>query len=255
VLTFRSQFPFHKPFRIHYQKLNSVAFSPQANYTDRATATRQQSKFQLLRIEGVEWSAQRIPTAVDFGFLDRSLYFSIQVASQLSSRGWVVPVPDPLLLRKSGRAGNRTRNLRICSQELWPLDHRGGRIHYHPTVYILDTDSPLLWAWVRIRLLTPVVTCMSGYRRGFGLEIRFIDHFNTRFVTTLNYSAIADLHTSQITTAHAKSFQFAVFTRHSLVTASNSEDSSAPALTLLPVGSQLVTDCLTTDWLLNLFQW
>ena len=41
------------------------------------------------------------------------------------------PVPDPLLLRKSGSAGNRTRDLcicsqNICSQKLWPLDHRGG---------------------------------------------------------------------------------------------------------------------------------
>jgi hypothetical protein len=67
------------------------------------------------------WSAQRIPTAVNLGFLDRSRYFSIQVATQLSSRGWVDPVPDPLLLRKSGSAGNRTW---ICSQKLWPLDQR-----------------------------------------------------------------------------------------------------------------------------------
>ena len=36
------------------------------------------------------------------------------------------PVPDPLLLRKSGSAENRTRDLCICSQKLWPLDHRGG---------------------------------------------------------------------------------------------------------------------------------
>jgi hypothetical protein len=42
---------------------------------------------QLLRIEGVAWSAQRIPTAVSLGFLDRSRYFSIQVAPQLFSRG------------------------------------------------------------------------------------------------------------------------------------------------------------------------
>jgi hypothetical protein len=35
-------------------------------------------------------------------------------------------VPDPLLLRKSGSAGNRTQDLWICSKELWPLDHRGG---------------------------------------------------------------------------------------------------------------------------------
>jgi hypothetical protein len=38
-------------------------------------------------IEDVTWSAQRIPMAVNFGFLDRSRYFSIQVAPQLSSRG------------------------------------------------------------------------------------------------------------------------------------------------------------------------
>jgi hypothetical protein len=51
----------------------------------------------------------------------------LQIAPQLSSRGWVDPVPDPLLLRKSGSAGNRTKDLWICSQKLWPLDHRGGR--------------------------------------------------------------------------------------------------------------------------------
>jgi hypothetical protein len=43
------------------------------------------------------------------GFLDRSRYYFFQVAPQLYSRGWVDPVPDPLLLRKSGSAGNRTR--------------------------------------------------------------------------------------------------------------------------------------------------
>ena len=56
-------------------------------------------------------------------------YF-IQVAPQLTSRGRVYPVPDPLPLRKSGSAGNRTRDLCICSQELWTLDHRGGPFLY-----------------------------------------------------------------------------------------------------------------------------
>jgi hypothetical protein len=60
------------------------------------------------------------------GFLDRSRYFFLQVALQLHSRGWVDPVLDPLLLRKSGSSGNQILELRICSQELWPLDHRGG---------------------------------------------------------------------------------------------------------------------------------
>jgi hypothetical protein len=45
---------------------------------------------------------------------------------------------------------------------------------------------------------------------GSGLKIGFIDHFNTRLLTTLNYSIIGDLRTLQITTAHAKSFQSAV---------------------------------------------
>jgi hypothetical protein len=68
--------------------------------------------------EGVAWSAQRIPTTVNLGFLDWSPYFFIQVASQLSSRARVDPVSDPLLVRKSGRARNRTRDLWICSQKL-----------------------------------------------------------------------------------------------------------------------------------------
>jgi hypothetical protein len=40
----------------------------------------------------------------------------------------VDPVPDSLL-RQFGSTGNRTRDLWICSQELWTLDHRGGQIY------------------------------------------------------------------------------------------------------------------------------
>jgi hypothetical protein len=47
---------------------------------------------------------------------------------------------------------------------------------------------------------------MSDSLLFFELDVRFIDHFNTRLVTTLNYSVIADFHTLQITTAHAKFF-------------------------------------------------
>jgi hypothetical protein len=62
------------------------------------------------------------------GFLDRSRYFFFQVAPQLYSRGWVDPVPDPLILTKCGSAGNRTGDLWIYRQELWPLDHRSGHV-------------------------------------------------------------------------------------------------------------------------------
>jgi hypothetical protein len=50
---------------------------------------------------------------------------------------------------------------------------------------------------------TVYVTCMSDYRRG-------LDLLTTRLVTTRNYSAIANLHTSQISTAQANSFQSAL---------------------------------------------
>jgi hypothetical protein len=48
----------------NYNKQTLRGLSPQANYTDRATAACRRSYRQLLRIEGVTGSAQRIPTAV-----------------------------------------------------------------------------------------------------------------------------------------------------------------------------------------------
>jgi hypothetical protein len=106
-------------------KTNFLGLSQQANYTDWA--------YRCL-------SAKLVPTFSDIGcrviratepqgrilvFLDRSRYYFFQAALQLYSRGLVDPVPDPLFLRKSLSSGNRTQDLWICSQELWPLDHRG----------------------------------------------------------------------------------------------------------------------------------
>jgi hypothetical protein len=45
----------------------------------------------------------------NLGFIDRSRYFFLQVASPLYSQSFVDPVPDPLLLIISGSAGNRIR--------------------------------------------------------------------------------------------------------------------------------------------------
>jgi hypothetical protein len=55
----------------------------------------------------------------------------------------VDPVPDPLLLRKSGNAWNRTRYLWVCNQEFWPLDHRGG-------LGELITAKIIMWLSLRI---------------------------------------------------------------------------------------------------------
>jgi hypothetical protein len=68
----------------------------------------------------------------------------------------------------------------------------------------------------------------------FELVTRFIEHLYTQLVTTCNYSAIVNLHTSQITRAHAKSSQSA-FNSRFLVTGLNNGDSSASVLTSLSV--------------------
>jgi hypothetical protein len=53
-------------------------FSPQANYTDRATAACQRSYCQLFRVDGVALSAQRIPTAFNLVSLDPKIRFIVK---------------------------------------------------------------------------------------------------------------------------------------------------------------------------------
>jgi hypothetical protein len=116
------------------QKKNFRGLSPRANYTDRATAAYRRSYCQILRIE--EPSGQSERSLRQYTRISRPgplLFY--QVAPQLYSRGWVDPVPDPLLLRKSGRTGNRTRDFWICSQERWPLEHRDWNNLYE-TLYV-----------------------------------------------------------------------------------------------------------------------
>jgi hypothetical protein len=67
-------------------------------------------------VKGVSWLGWRITTAVNLGFMDRSRYFFFQIPSQLSSLGWVHPVPDLQLFRKSDSAGIRTQIFWVCSQ-------------------------------------------------------------------------------------------------------------------------------------------
>jgi hypothetical protein len=45
----------------------------------------------------------------------------------------VAPVPDQLLLTKSGSAVNRTRDHWVRSRELSPVDHRSGRTFQYNT--------------------------------------------------------------------------------------------------------------------------
>jgi hypothetical protein len=89
-----------------------------ANYTDRVTANVGGQR------NGSPWLYSRFSKPKPLLFLTSS---SSIVLTKLSG-----PRSRPPLLRKSGSAGNITRDLWICSQELWPLDHRGGPIGVSP---------------------------------------------------------------------------------------------------------------------------
>jgi hypothetical protein len=82
---------------------------------DRGLSTKFCANFCGWR--GVAWSMRRIPTVVNLAFLDRSRYFSFKQLIY-PHKGRVDPVPDPLLPRKSGSAGNRIRDLWVSSQEV-----------------------------------------------------------------------------------------------------------------------------------------
>jgi hypothetical protein len=97
----------------HFTKTETKlhGLSPQANYTDRLNDRRLSAKLvPTLADRGYRVVSATIPPqSFNLRFLDRSRYYR-EIAPQLSSRGWVDPVPDPLLLRKkSGSAGNRTQ--------------------------------------------------------------------------------------------------------------------------------------------------
>jgi hypothetical protein len=93
---------------------------PESKQTNSVVWVRQQA----ITTSDCRLSAKLVPTFVDrgcyvvsaanpygrnLGFLDRSRCGFFQVAPQLYSRGWVHPIPDQLLLRKSGSARNRTQ--------------------------------------------------------------------------------------------------------------------------------------------------
>jgi hypothetical protein len=78
--------------------------------------------------------------------------------------------------------------------------------------------SPFSQLFLLCNMYIVMYTSDSG--RGFGVNIGFIDHFNTQLIITFNYSTIPDFHTSLFTRAHAKTFPAcSVFTRSCLVMA------------------------------------
>jgi hypothetical protein len=91
---------------LHYvqeqtQQTNSVVFSPQANYTDWATATYRRNLMPTFADTGVS-RGQRggSPTVVNLIFLDQSRYLLFQVAPHLSTQGLSGPRSRPIATTK-----------------------------------------------------------------------------------------------------------------------------------------------------------
>jgi hypothetical protein len=106
-------------------------------------------------------------------------------------------------------------------------------------LYLLQNEKPItsLWHYVLFRYFLQmylnaskgknIFACMSDSRRGFGLDIGFIDHFSSQLLITRNYSAISDFYSLPVTPEHAKSFPAcSAFTTRFLITASNKAYSS-----------------------------
>jgi hypothetical protein len=84
------------------KKLKSVALvGEQTMPTERPPLVGEVSA-NILRIECVAWSAQRIPTVVNFGFLDRSRYFFLSSSSSV------------VLTRLSGPRSRPAASQKIC---------------------------------------------------------------------------------------------------------------------------------------------
>jgi hypothetical protein len=110
----------HIDLSIQKQKQNKLRSFESASELYRLSDRHLSSNFSanFCGWRGVALSARWNSYGRHLSFPDRSRYFFFyQVAPQLSSWGWVKPVPDPLLLRKSGIAVNRTRDLRVSNQE------------------------------------------------------------------------------------------------------------------------------------------
>jgi hypothetical protein len=86
---------------------------------------------QLLRIEGVAWSAQHLHGRI-VGFVDQSRYIYIQLAPEFYSRGWMDPVSDHYFSENLVVPGMKPGTSGSLARKSWPLGHRGGPGTYLP---------------------------------------------------------------------------------------------------------------------------
>ena len=121
-----------------------------------------------MAVQGALWLAKRLSLNLNSNFLNRISLLLIQIATQLPSRGWVDPVPDPILPEKISRVA--------YSRESNP-----GPIGWQSDVL---TTIPNRWSntlWWICKLL-----CVSeGMLHWFTQYIRHSLHFNQNTISKL----------------------------------------------------------------------
>jgi hypothetical protein len=119
---------FHEDYKVWSSKLNFVAWVREPTIsTERRLSEKLVPTFAD---KGCNVVSVTDPYCRILGFLDCSRYCFFQVAPQLYSRGWVDPAPDPLLLRKSGSAGNRTLTSESVARTLTTRPQRRSTFFY-----------------------------------------------------------------------------------------------------------------------------
>jgi hypothetical protein len=100
-----------------YQSVQ-MAFTSQANCTERSASAYERRYYQLVWIDGVAWSEQRILTTLKLGFVEQSRYFFTQVTWQISSWSWMDKQTSSLAL--SPRANYTDSATATCRRNLVP---------------------------------------------------------------------------------------------------------------------------------------
>jgi hypothetical protein len=135
------------------KQTNSVALSPQANYTDWSTAICRRNLVPTFVDRGVSRGQRgRSPTVVNLSFLDRSSYFFFQVAPHLSSRVLSGPRSRHTATQKNlvapgiepGTSGLAARKpLSTIENITWPVDSNVFR--YQTKLYIKQQNVTEIW--------------------------------------------------------------------------------------------------------------
>ena len=86
-----------------------------------------------MTVQGALWLAKQLSLNLNFSFVNRIRYFSYQVATQLPSRGWVDPVPDPIFPEKFLGYSQESNPgpLGMQSDVLTTIPNRWSNVHIH----------------------------------------------------------------------------------------------------------------------------